>query len=183
MPFTLFGSLAGPVYGPSDAGLFGWAYDPSISAAASNSPAAGLVVATRIKISACTISNIWVGINSAGGTLTAGQNFAGLYNSSGATLLSATADQTTPWTSTSFAALSMPLLAPQAVSAGFVYVALFSNGTTIPKFQWANSANVVNANLTNPTARFAHGGTGATVAMPASLTLSTSGDSYWFAVN
>lgn len=167
---------------PSDSGLIAWAYDPVSASSASNQPAAGQVVGVKMRVPAGTITNLWVGLNSAGSGLTAGQNFAGLYNSAG-TLLSATADQSTAWTS-GFTAVSMALTAAQVVAAGYVYVCWFANGTTIPKFQWANSANVLNANInTGATARFVHGPGGQTTSMPASLSPGASGDGYWAAVN
>jgi len=170
---------------PADFGMIGWAYDPSAAASASNAQTSGTISAVRLRVPAGTITNIILGINSAGTNLVSGQNFAGLYSSDGSTLLSATADQTTNWTNTSFAAVTMALTTPQTVAAGYVYVAWYANnsGGSNPKWQWANSANMVNATLTNSTARFGRGGTGATTALPASLTLTTSGDTYWCAVS
>ena len=170
-------------YTPADYGFLGWSYDPTSALGASNSPVNGAVQAVRIKVAGGTISNLWLGINAAGVGLTAGQNFAGLYNSTGQTLLSATADQTTPWAS-GFTAVQMALTTPQVVPPGFVYVAWFSNAvTSTPKFQWANSANMDNANLATGVARFATGGGGATTALPASLTLAKTADAYWCAVS
>lgn len=167
---------------PQDSSLIAWAYDPVVAAASSNQPTAGQVVGVKMRVPAGLISNLWVGLNSAGAGLTAGQNFAGLYNSAG-TLLSATADQSVAWTG-SFTALPMALTTPQTVAAGFVYVCWFANGTTIPKFQWSSSANVVNANInTGGTARFVHGPGGQTTSMPASLAPGASGDTYWCAVS
>jgi hypothetical protein len=167
---------------PADEGFLGWAYDTSFSSVASNQPTAGLVSAVRIKVPACTISYIWLGINAPGSGLTSGQNFAGLYSSTGATLLSATADQSAAWES-GYLAVKMALTTPQTVPAGWVYVAWFSNGTTIPKFQMSGTANSINANLTNATARFATGGSGATTAMPSLLTLAATANAYWAAVS
>lgn len=175
-----WGPVGAPL--PADQGLIGWAYDSVSAANASNQPAAGTIIAVRIKVPAATISNLWVGINSSGSGLTSGENFAGLYSGDGSSLLSATADQSTAWQS-GFLAVPMALTVPQTVPAGYVYVAWYANGTTIPKFQWAGSANVVNANLTNATARFAHAQTGRTTSLPASLALGMSGDAYWAAVS
>jgi hypothetical protein len=180
--YTPFDTDASTVVLPADDGFLGWAYDPAMAANASNQPAAGTVIAVRVKVPACKITKLWVGINSAGSGLTSGQNLAGLYSSDGSALLSATADQTTPWAS-GFTPVSMSLVTPQVVPAGWVYVAWYANGTTVPKFQFAGSANLVNANLSNPAARFATGGTGRTTSLPASLTLNMNADAYWAGVS
>jgi len=169
---------------PSDFGLVAWAYDPVIAAGASNAQSNGVITAVRLRVPAGVITNIILGINSAGTSMTSGQNFAGLYSGDGQTLLSATADQSANWAATSFAAVTMALTAAQTVAAGYVYVAWYANGTgSNPKWQWNAASNFINATLGNSTARFAHGGSGATTALPASLTLTTNGDSYWCAVS
>lgn len=167
---------------PQDYGFLGWSYDPAIAAVGSNSPANGVAQAITLKVSPGLISNIWLGINSPGVTLVAGQNFAGLYSAGGVALLSSTADQSVAWAS-GFLAVKIPLLTPVVPAGNLVTVAWFANATTTPKFQWAGSGNLVNANLQNPNARFATGGAGLTAAMPASLALTATPDAYWCAVS
>lgn len=166
------------LWGPQDQGFAGWSYDPEIAAGASNIPAAGTIQCVRIKvIPGVLISNLWLGINSPGATLTAGQNFAILYNDAATTLLGQTVDQSTAWTS-GFTPVKMPIT-PVNAPGQYVRLAWYWNGTTGPKFQWASSSNLVNANLVAATARFATGGAGFTSTPPASLTLALTADAYW----
>jgi len=165
---------------PADIGLIAWAYDPTAAGGGSNSQTSGTVTAVRVLVPATTITNIVLGINSAGVSLTSGQNFAGLYNAAGTTLLSATADQATAWQS-GFTTIVAPLTTPQAVSAGYVWVAWYVNNTagSNPKWQWCGSANFLNLGQTGVNARFCTGGTGRTTSLPASLAFSATADGYW----
>lgn len=175
-----------PVFQPDDHAVLAWSYDPAVT---SNSTAVASGTVQLIKIvlrRAATISNLYAQVNTAGGTLTSGQNFAGLYSASG-TLLSATADQTTAWGSTGMK--TMALTTPQTVLPGYYYVALLSNGTTGPAFARGNglsgAANAINLGLAASTARFATGPTAQT-SLPSSITMSSNslaGVPYWVAVS
>lgn len=164
--------------GPGDQGLDGWSFDPATNVATSVLPTATI---TWIKIpvrasatSPVTISNIGITVTTAGATLTVGQNFAGIYSSTG-TLLGTTADQAVNWQSTGFK--DMALTVPQVISTDTdIYVALLCRGTTGPTL--ARGANVavgpemLNWNQTAATARYSSLATAATT-LPASVVLST----------
>lgn len=112
-------------------------------------------------------------VTTPGSGLTAGQNFAGLYNSAG-TRIGVTADQSVAWTTTG--EKNMALTAPVLVTAGAYYVALLANGTTPPAFlrmaQSASVQDIVNHGLTAATARWATGPTAQT-SLPASITMAS----------
>lgn len=156
---------------PADHGLLSWNYDPAMCGAGSTGSTAGTVYLMKIKIvnRSTVVTNILMSVTAAGATLTAGQNFAGLYSSSG-TLLSATADQSAVWNSTGLK--TMALSAPQTLAVGTYYVAFVSNGTTPPSFMRGAdiSASGVNAGLTVSTGRFLTGPTAQT-SLPASITM------------
>lgn len=170
---------------PSGQNWKAWTFDPATNLIA-QVLTSGLLEMVKLPIRvATTVTNIIVGITTAGSGLTAGQNWAGLYNSSG-TLLSQTADQTTAWASTG--RKDMALAAPQAVAAGDYYVAFVSNGTTPPQMPRGSSLNIgsdlVNGGLTQATARYATAGTVTT--LPASVTMGTrtpAARSWWLAVS
>lgn len=164
--------------GPGDQALDGWSFDPATNVATSVLPTATI---TFIKIpvrasatSPVSISNVGITVTTAGVTLTVGQNFAGIYSSTG-TLLATSADQAVNWQSTGFK--DMAMTAPAAITTDTdVYVALLCRGTTGPTL--ARGANVavgpemLNWNQTAATARYSTLATAATT-LPASITLAS----------
>ena len=78
------------------------------------------------------MTNILLDVNQTGVTLTANQNFLGLYTSAGAKLAQ-TADLSTVWTSTGEPTTHALTGAPISVTGGadvFVYVMILTNGST-----------------------------------------------------
>lgn len=127
-----------------DLGYKAWNFGPFMATSGSVLPTAGQLFVVKVKLATPeTITNIHMHVITAGTVLTAGQNFAALYNSGG-TLISGstTADQTTPWGSTG--AKVMALGTPYVAAAGTYYVGLWYNGTTSPAF--LRLANLSNAN-------------------------------------
>jgi hypothetical protein len=118
-----------------------------------------------------TITNIIASISTSGSGLTASENFAGLYDSSG-TLRGVTADMTATWGG-AVGAKTMPLASPYVnAPPGVYYVAILSNGTTPPTFRAsAPNGTLANAGLSGASLRFCTNGTGTT--LPGSLTLSS----------
>ncbi|MFF7949136.1 polysaccharide deacetylase family protein [Streptomyces griseorubiginosus] len=185
------GTLAAPwdhvhprtFWAPEDHGFLTWTFEPQMCASSGNLPTTGTLQLARVHVPvATTITNIVLFVQTAGATLTSGQNFAGLYTSGG-TLLSATADQSTAWTSTG--TKTMALSAAQAVAAGDYYIGFYANGTTAPAFSRAAGAfSIINTGLSNAASRWATGATGLTTALPASAgTLASSSNSWWAALS
>lgn len=148
-------------------GLLGWNFDP-VSASANTQLNAGKIYLLELAVpSALTITNLVAYLNNAGSGLSAGQNFAGLYNAAG-NQVGVTADLSGAWASGGNKA--MPLTAPYAAAAGIYYVALLANGTTPPSLIAASpSGQAANAGLSGAPWRFASKSGAATV-LPASLT-------------
>lgn len=169
------------VFVPADHGLIAWAFDPS-NASLTAQPTAGLLQMVKVRILvASTITNVWLYVGTAGATLTAGRNFAALYNSS-LGLLSATADQATPWASTG--TKSAALTTPQSVAAGDYFVGFYWNGTTAPGFGRGAATTAVNANLASTASRYATSTSGLTTAMPGTAgALTANTNAYWVAVS
>lgn len=181
-----YGVLAGAPLA-EDQGVPAWTYDPAMALQGGTGLPLNTVQLCKVILRrTATITNVVVLIQTAGATLTAGQNFAGLYNASG-TLLSATADQATAWSTGGVGLKTMALTTQQVnLPAGTYYVALLANGTTAPQPARITGLNssMLNLGLTAATARYATGPTGTT--LPASITMASnafSATAYWAAVS
>lgn len=140
-----------------DNNLLGWNSDPAGAGTTFTLPTSGTVMVTQVKLRRpATVTNVVLYLTTAGGTLTSGQNFVGLYSYGGgtATLLSSSADQTTAWGSTGpvTAALSTQ---QTGLPAGTYYVAALFNGTTGPTLaagstKASGSVSVGNVGLAAP---------------------------------
>jgi hypothetical protein len=168
---------------PGDQAYAAWSFDPALPLGSSLVPT-GTLNLTRLAIrTARTLNSITVQSTAAGVTLTAGQNFAGLYDSTGARV-ALTADQSAVWNSTG--TKIMNLTAPYAAAAGYYWVALLVNAVTAPQFQRGQSAapNAINAGLATASSRYATSGAGLT-ALPASFVpgaVTQSAIAWWTAV-
>lgn len=157
---------------PAKHNLITWTQDPRTLRSTGDTLTGGVVYLAKLDIAnrSTVVSNLLVGVITAGATLTSGQNFVGLYNSSG-TLLATSADQTTAWGTTGLKAAA---ITPQTLAVGSYYVAILSNGTTKPVFATGaghGQDSITNVGLTTATSAFLTSGTGLT-ALPASITLS-----------
>lgn len=160
-------------YVANDYGLLAMAFDPAAASNASTAlTTAGTVYGMRLRIPyAMTISNLIINIVGAGVTLTAGQCFAALFQ--GNALLQTTADQAAAWVSTGVKSMA---ITPQAVTAGFVDIAFFFNGTTGPSLlRSQNNLGGFNLSLTTTAIRGFSADTGRTTTMPATLAAKTGG--------
>lgn len=155
-----------------DHGLLAWTQDPA-TCPASGTVTAGVVYLSKIKIvnRSTVVSNILYAVSGSPSGLTSGQNFVGIYNSSG-TLLATSTDQTTNFGSTG--AKTGALSAPVTLAVGFYYVAFLINGTTPPSFMGGSNSfqTGLNSGLTTGTARSLSSGTTQT-ALPSSIILSS----------
>jgi hypothetical protein len=171
-------------WGPAQQGFLAWNGDPYSSSLNAQMTNAGTLWVFRCWTPvAITVTNLHVHVVTAGATLTAGQNLAALYGTSG-TLLSTTSDQATAWQSTGLK--TMVLGAAQAVPAGFFDVAFFYNGTTAPTLlRMNNNAQAGNLNLSGNGLRAAQtNNTGLTTTMPGTLGTKTAhANGYWVAVS
>ena len=121
----LFPPALPAVPAPGDQGLLAWAGDPA-AAVGGVTISSGAVYTVRVTLPAGgTVSKVWMVISTAGGTLTAGQNFLGLYNAAG-TRVGVTADQTTAFGSAQI--LGAALTAPYVAAGGHLFVAVLCNG-------------------------------------------------------
>ena len=148
-------------------------YDPAL-AAANTLPTSGTVTMVRLDLAApATITSAVTCVVAVGVTLTAGQNFAGLYDSTG-TRVAVTADQSVAWTS--LGEKVMTFTSPYAAAAGTYYVAYLANGATTPAIlrssSNANISAVINRGQSVSVARFALGPTAQTT-LPASITMAS----------
>lgn len=169
---------------PNDQGFIAWTADAATTNTAANPASGGVRLGRIILRRSATISYIWLCIVTAGASLTANESFVGLYSSSG-TQLGVSADQSSVWTTAGI--YKTALTSPYSASAGTYYVAILSNGTTIPAFTatTGGAQSAANANLTVSTGR-ALSGPGSQASLPASITMSSNSlnsTAYWFAVS
>lgn len=146
-------------------GLLGWTHDP-VSVSTGQLLTNGTLYLSRINVgSAATATKLFWGINTAGVSPTAGQNFVGLYDSSGNRLASVGVDARITTTGLFTETISQP------VAPGFYWVGILVNAGTAPQVYRSQSLNatLVNANLSAPTLRWATNGTGLT-SLPATVT-------------
>ncbi|MFD8771460.1 glycosyl hydrolase family 28-related protein [Streptomyces sp. NPDC059916] len=157
---------------PDDHGFLTWTADPAVISGAAASVSAGAVYLQKVRIAnrATIVTNVVAYVSNAGVTLTAAQNFAGIYDASGARL-AVTADQASAWTTTG--TKTMALTAPVTLAVGTYYVALLANGTTPPQFSSAGgNTGIANVGLSNATARSTVTATGNTT-LPATVTMAS----------
>lgn len=167
-------------WSPSDQALTAWSFDPTIASNASALPAAGVMYMARLAVpSSSTITNIAIDITTAGSGLTSS---GGAIYQNGA-LLGQTADQSSAWTTTN--TKTMPISGgPVSVSPGYVYVAVWANGTTLPAIARGNGRSNINIGTSSTNYRFASTGSGITTSPPATLgSLTASSISWWFGIN
>lgn len=123
----LFPPTTAPTPLPSGQNLLAWSTDPA-TAAGGVATSAGALYTVRIVLpAAATITKLWVVLTAAGGTLTSGQNFLGLYNAAGSKV-AATGDQTTAFASAG--PLGAALTGSYVAAAGNYWVGVLCNGGT-----------------------------------------------------
>lgn len=178
-PFT----LGQGAVDPADFGFLAYNFQPDLCTAASTPLAvAGTIYGVRLELlRPATITNLEIGVVTAGASLTANQCLAALYDSAG-NLLAATGNQAATWNS--IAAKHMALTTAQvAAPAGYYDVCFFFNGTTGPAFNRAGGvgqAAFVNGLATGQALRYFTANTGRTTTFPAALgTKTATAATYW----
>ena len=162
------------VYHPSHHALLGTSWSPDFTSV-SVVLGGGYAYLVKVYLPKPVTLGFWeTKISAAGVTLTADQNFAGVYSSSG-TLLGKTADQSTTWTSTGAKRHALTAEAGQSLTLGgpgvWVHLAMLANGTTKPGVAGVNNAGfpTPNLNLTVPSVRTGYTGGGTATVLPATL--------------
>lgn len=167
---------------PADHGLIAWSSDPANIVGTTIVPTAGLVNVVRMKVpAAASVTNILMSVFTAGSGLTAGQNFAAIFQ--GGVLIGVTGDQSGVWNSIGTNMKTMALSGgPFPVTAGDVLGAFFSNGTTLPTFgrAFTGSAALINANIAGANARYGTADAGRTTTMPNPLGVTTNSATAWW---
>lgn len=176
MPYS---GVTGLGWGPGDSGYINWSFDPMCCYQGTVLTAGSVYVAAVPIRKATTVTNVIINVYIAGGTLTSGQCFAALYQ--GGNLLDSTASQHTAWQSTGVK--TMALGTPQPVTAGFVYVAFYANGTTKPSISGSITSTIGGVNAFGGTARGGFADTGRTTSMPTTLGAITGSLCAWAAVS
>ncbi|MEZ0089939.1 hypothetical protein [Streptacidiphilus sp. EB129] len=173
----------------SDSALAAWAFDPAGAAAAFLTTAGVLYLSKVILTQQQTLTNGLVSVTTAGGTLTAAENYLALFNSAGVQV-AISADQTTAFATAGLitAAWTSPLV---NAAPGAYYVGVLCNGGTAITLASGSAlkpgnVSVGNAGLATAASRFLTSGTSQT-AMPSSVALgSASGNvaaTIWAAVS
>lgn len=160
-------------WGMADYGsdILAWTGSPSYSTTASLS--FGRIQFNKFWLrKAATLSTVSFVFTTAGSSLTSGQNFVALFDSSG-TQVAISADQTTAFGSVGLKTVSMTT--PYSAQPGGYYVAILPNGSgTVPIMVClgAIGSSSLNFGLTTANARALQSGSGNT-SMPSSVTLSS----------
>ncbi len=163
-----------------------WTGDTSWGQQGGSALASGVVYLHRFYVpEAVTIANMLLFINTAGATLSAGQNQCGLYDSAGA-LIARNGDTATAWQTTGLKthALTVETGKSLNLARGEYWAAIISNGTTKPVMRnHANVGDLLNAGLAAADKLRAGTSGSALTALPATVTLTTLASStiatYW----
>jgi hypothetical protein len=136
---TIFGSAATgtttAALTPQDSGLISWSSDPTYPGA-NTVMTNGTIYLTRVQVrTAATLNNIYWWVGAVAVTATAGQNFVGAYDSTGARLATTNVDANI--TSTG---LKTTAVTPVALGAGWIWVAMVFNAATAPGITRGTSA-------------------------------------------
>lgn len=135
-------TLPDGLWTPSDSKMLSTSMIPPTAGTQGTASISGKVMLARLEWSKTqTVSTLWCAIHTAGATLTAGQNVAGLYTGAGVLIPgSTTPDQSTAWLTTG--PCKMNLATPLSVPAdptGGIYVGLLTVGTTPAFFRGTNA--------------------------------------------
>jgi hypothetical protein len=172
---------------PEDQGLLTWAFDP-VHAVSFTATASGVLSLTKVWLrQSVMVTNVLYAVAIAGTGLTAGQNFLGLYDSTG-TRVALTADQTGNMGGTGL--ITAAFTSPYVASAGFYWVGILTNASgSSPQLARAGAlavSNLASAGTSVATRRYGSVGSGQTGLpasfIPSSITAITNG-TFWVALS
>lgn len=155
---------------PAGQGLSAWTYDPT-AATSSTLLTAGTIYLVKLEnLPADTVTKVYWAVATAGATATAGQNWVGLFDSSGARLAQTGVDSDAG----AGTGLKTTTITGQALTpGGFIWAAFLFNASTIPTVARSSTgtaaAAAYNAGTTAATMRAATAGTSQTT-LPSSIT-------------
>lgn len=185
-------NISGIRSGPdvSDQGYLGWSFPPEYIQTGVKTQYNGGLNGVKIRIpTACTITNLIIGVTGAISSGTAGANGLALYDAAG-NLLGSCGDMTSTWGS--IGVKTVPLATPVAVPPGYVIVAFWSTvsakgNATSPSFYNAENIPLLGLfddNLTAGNYRYFLGATSGVTSAPATIgTQSLCGTAWWVAVS
>jgi hypothetical protein len=158
-----------PAAQPSDVGVLAWTGDPAVLNGTTAVMTAGKLYLSAFWIrKTVTIANMAYSITNTPATLTAGQNFAAIFNSSG-TQMGVSADQSSIWTGGA-GTYDTALVSSFSATPGMYWAAFLANGTTTPNIRGTNGGiSLIQLGQAAAVSRAGLSGTGLT-AMPASFT-------------
>lgn len=162
----------GADFTPADHAMLLWTADPGVISGSGFQLALGRVYLSKIKVNApVTVSNMHYHVETAGTSLTAGQCFVGLYDSSG-NRVAVSSDQATAMASTG--AKTAAFTASAALSVGYYYAAFLANGAgTVPNVSGGSgNSGVASNNLSTAASRSLNTGTGNT-SLPTAITMAS----------
>jgi hypothetical protein len=153
---------------PQDSGLISWSSDPTYPNA-NTVLTNGTIYLTRVQVrAAATLNNIYWWVGAAAVTATSGQNFVGVYDSTGTRVATTGVDANITSTGMKTTAVT-----PVGLTTGFYWVAMVFNAGTAPGLTRGTSATGVsaatNVGLAAATLRYATNATAQT-SLPTSIT-------------
>jgi hypothetical protein len=162
--------VPGNVYQASDSALLAWTYDPSATTNSTLTVNGTVYLAQVLLRYSTTVSKLSVGVSTAAATVTANQNFLGLYNSAG-TRVAVTAAGTLDTLITSAGIVTASVVTPYAAVAGTYWVAFVNNASTASTLARASGASlsIANAGAAAAAFRYAVNGTSQT-SLPSTIT-------------
>jgi hypothetical protein len=171
--------------GPAAANrLLGYTYDPAAAITAQAASTAGVLNVAKVQmLGGGAISKVYFQVATAGATLTAGQCFIGVYDSTGA-LIGQSPDLSTDFASTGNKTVTLSTPTASLTPGAEVFIALLWNGTTAPQIRGINGSSIANIGISAVADyRYSVAGTAQT-ALPATLpAMAAASVAPWFGVS
>lgn len=172
--------------GPGDNNMVAWNYHPAGVSTTGSLLTSGTLYLNKVvfRNKKSSVTKLWRIQGTAGATPTSGQNFMGLYDSTGALLSSVNIDaQVTDSNGPKSATLDTPL---SNLVAGTYFVGLLFNAGTVPVIYRTAQPFTADAMANQSASQYNHATNGTSLtALPSSVTLSSNalGQSIWVGVS